>query len=161
MRFISVQCLREGMILANNLYGKNGELLLSMNIILNSNYIVSIRKLGYSGVYIEDSLSKDIIINNIISDNLKIKTVLALKNVFINSENNKTSKDYNKMQDTKVLIESIVNEIISNKGAIVNLVDLKIFDDYTYYHSVNVTVLSIIMGVALKLSKKDLYILKM
>jgi len=145
------------MTLANSLYGKNGELLLSINVILNKNYIASIIKLGYSGVYIEDSLSKNIKVNNIISDNLKNKTIAALKNVFITSEETKSVLNYNKLDETKLLIESIVDEITNNKHVIVNLVDLKIFDDYTYYHSVNVTVLSIIMGVALDLNKRDLY----
>ncbi|OYP31617.1 phosphohydrolase, partial [Lachnotalea glycerini] len=31
-----------------------------------------------------------------------------------------------------------------------NMVDLKIYDDYTYYHSVNVAILSLIVGNALK-----------
>jgi len=36
------------------------------------------------------------------------------------------------------------------------MVDLKVFDDYTYYHSVNVAVLSIVLGTALGLDKTEL-----
>ena len=39
--------------------------------------------------------------------------------------------------------------------------DLKVFDDYTYYHSVNVFIFSIIIGYSMKLSKDDLYNLGM
>jgi HD-GYP domain-containing protein (c-di-GMP phosphodiesterase class II) len=145
------------MILAINLYTVKSELLLSRNTPLTSFYISSIKRLGYIGLYIEDSLSKDLIINSIISDNLKIRTVEAVKNVFISSKGTKTRIDYNHLEETKHLVENIVEEILYNKNAIVNLIDLKTFDDYTFHHSVNVTVLSIIIGVALHLNKKDLY----
>jgi len=37
------------------------------------------------------------------------------------------------------------------------LIDLKVFDDYTFYHSLNVAVLSLVLGVALKYNKEELY----
>ncbi len=39
---------------------------------------------------------------------------------------------------------------------LVNMIDLKVFDDYTYSHSVNVAVLSIIIGVTMGLGRKEL-----
>ncbi len=57
----------------------------------------------------------------------------------------------------KNVTHKIVTEIVSNKNAAINMIDLKIFDDYTYYHSVNVAILSIIAGVATGLGKSDLY----
>jgi HD-GYP domain-containing protein (c-di-GMP phosphodiesterase class II) len=39
----------------------------------------------------------------------------------------------------------------------VNMVDLKIFNDYTFSHSVNVAVLAIVMGLAMKYSYNGLY----
>jgi HD-GYP domain-containing protein (c-di-GMP phosphodiesterase class II) len=38
-----------------------------------------------------------------------------------------------------------------------NLVDLKLFDNYTFHHCVNVAVISITIGAALDMSKKQLY----
>ncbi len=37
------------------------------------------------------------------------------------------------------------------------MVDLKIFDDYTFYHSVNVAVLSLIIGISVDLPRPELY----
>ena len=37
------------------------------------------------------------------------------------------------------------------------MMDLKIFDDYTFHHSVNVTILSVITGISLGLNNSDLY----
>ena len=37
-----------------------------------------------------------------------------------------------------------------------SLVDIKNMDNYTYQHSVNVAIISVVIGVGLKLSKRDL-----
>ena len=42
------------------------------------------------------------------------------------------------------------------KNLMVNMIDMKVFDDYTYYHSVNVAVLSIVLGVALEMDRSEL-----
>lgn len=46
MRFVPTNCLREGMILADNLYNNYGELLLSGGLVLNEDYLKSIRRLN-------------------------------------------------------------------------------------------------------------------
>jgi hypothetical protein len=43
-------------------------------------------RLQYNGVYIEDDISKDIHILNIISDNVRAQTVKGIKDVFIHFE---------------------------------------------------------------------------
>ncbi len=60
------------------------------------------------------------------------------------------------IKKAKQQIENIVDEIFANRHLMVNMVDMKVFDDYTYYHSVNVAVLSIVLGVALKMDRNEL-----
>ena len=153
MRYVPIFCLREGMMLGNNLWGEHGELVLAKNTVLTKEYIKSIEKLNFNGIYVEDDLSKDIQIIGIISDRVRAKTVKCIKQVFISAENQRAIKDFKEMQQQ---IESIVDEILNNSNMIINMVDLKVFDDYTYYHSVNVAVLSIVLGTALGLSRDQL-----
>ena len=68
MRYVPVGCLREGQKLGRGLYGKNNELQLSKGMVLTKTLINSIKRLGYCGIYIEDNLSHDIEIINVISD---------------------------------------------------------------------------------------------
>ncbi|MGV8905862.1 MAG: HD-GYP domain-containing protein [Acetobacterium sp.] len=156
MRFVPTFCLREGMILGDNIFGDSGELVLAQNTVLTKDYVQGIRKLNYNGIYIEDDLSKDIQIANIINDRVRAQTVKGIKDIFICTENKSqiSKKKFKKMQNQ---IELIVDEILENKNMMVNMVDLKVFDDYTYYHSVNVAVLSIVIGTALGFGKEDLY----
>jgi HD-GYP domain-containing protein (c-di-GMP phosphodiesterase class II) len=50
----------------------------------------------------------------------------------------------------------MVEEILQNSKTMVNIVDLRTYDDYTYSHSLNVSVLSVVMGTMLGLKKKQL-----
>lgn len=155
MRYVPTHCLREGMILGDNLYNNFGELLLSQGMTLNYDYLKSIQRLKYNGIYIDDDISKDIPILNLINANVKAQTVKGIRDIFIHSEKSKTNikKD---MQNAKEQVEKIVDQIFSRKNIMVNIIDMKVFDDYTYYHSVNVAVLSIVIGVALEIDREEL-----
>lgn len=157
MRFTPTFCLREGMLLAKNLYGRNGDLMLKAGTILDARYVNGIKRLGYNGIYIEDDLSKNIEIESVINEDLKRETIKGIKNVFIYAEQQNVKKYNLKVEETKKHVENIVDEILGNKNVMINMIDLKVFDDYTFYHSLNVAVLSIVMGVALKLNKNELY----
>ena len=158
MRFVPVTSLLEGMVCAKNLYDINNQLLLSKGCVVLDSYVERIKELGYQGIYIEDDLSEDVHVKDVISDNLRISAIKAVKDIYIYSENPKLNKDKldQKVTDTKVLISHIVDEILANKDTMVNLIDLKFYDDYTFFHSVNVAVLSIIIGEAYGLGRSDL-----
>lgn len=156
MRFVPTNCLREGMVLGKNLYGRDQSLLLSQGQYIRESYIYRIRKLGYQGVYVHDGLSDDIVVESVISDQLKNSAVTAIKDVFITT---KHSSDFSEesIEKSKQIVEDLVDEILFNRNLMVNMVDLKIFDDYTFYHSVNVAVLSILVGISLDYSRSELY----
>ncbi|WP_353893942.1 HD-GYP domain-containing protein [Proteinivorax hydrogeniformans] len=154
MRFVPVNCVREGMKLGKTLLGENGQVLLSQGVVLKGYYIEKIKQIGYNGIYIEDEITDNIYVTGIISDSLKIKTVKNLKEFFSSAHRDSNSLEYENVQKS---VEMIVDEILENKNLMVNMVDLKVFDNYTFYHSVNVAVLSIVIGVGLGLSRQKLY----
>jgi putative nucleotidyltransferase with HDIG domain len=51
----------------------------------------------------------------------------------------------------------IVEEILSNRSLMINLVDIKNIDNYTYEHSLNVAILSLVLSIELKLPRSELY----
>jgi len=144
------------MVLGDNLYNNYGELMLAGGTVLTKEYVNAIQRLQYNGVYIEDDISKDVHILNIISDNVRAKTVKGIKDVFIHFEKGDSKAAKTNMKKVKQQVENIVDEIFANRHLMVNMVDMKVFDDYTYYHSVNVAVLSIVLGVALKMDRNEL-----
>lgn len=55
------------------------------------------------------------------------------------------------------LSQQLVTEILQSPDSIVNLVDIKSFDDYTFTHNVNVSILSILIGSFMQLTAEQLY----
>lgn len=156
MRFIPVDNLKDGMILGRRLIGKNGELLLNKGVAIHSSYIDKIKSLGYNRICIDDEISKDIEIKEIISDNLRYKTVNTVKTFYKSIERGQEVTDTQKY-NFSALVNEILDNLLEDKNVMINMVDLKIFDDYTFFHSVNVGILSMSMGVSLNYSRNELY----
>lgn len=158
MRFVPTNCIVPGTRLGQTLYGTNGEVLLRDGTMMKESYIEKLCAQGYNGAYIDDDISRDIEIRETISSELKNKTVKALKTMFIQIETHKSSSNTRdrEIADMQSLVESIFNEISNTENLMVNMLDIKIFDDYTYYHSSNVTVLSMVLGIALNLKRNTI-----
>jgi len=156
MRYVPINRLRKGMLCGRRLQGNNDTLLLNRGAIIQDSYIKKIKSLGFSGIYIDDNLSTDIEVSEIIPDNLRHKSVKTLKDLF-NNIGKPTNILTSKLDTFSSLINDMLENIMSNKNIMINMQDLKIFDDYTYFHSVNVGVLSMLVGVSMKLNRKQLH----
>lgn len=159
MRYIPAFCLREGMTLARNLYGINGTLLLRRGQKLDLHHITHITHLGFQGVYIFDSLSEGIEIQNVVSDELRISAEKTICQIF--EETMETGISEETAAKAENTVQKITEEIIASQDLMVNMIDIKTYDNYTYCHSANVGILSIVLGVALGLNRVQLYKLGM
>ncbi|MBU3142837.1 HD-GYP domain-containing protein [Clostridium sp. CF012] len=157
MRYVPIKYVREGMILGKTLYGNNGEVLLKKESPIHLSYVKRLIYLGYCGIYINDELSEDITVAEVISEDLKMRTIKSIKNLM---KPNRTKKQVqSSLKIIEILMGNIVDEISGNEDIMVNMMDLRVASEYTFYHSVNVCILSMVLGVALKFKKEDLYLL--
>ena len=157
MRYIATENLQPGHKLADDLKYANGTVLLRKGKALTPSLIRKIGILGYQGLYVDDELSAGIEINDIISADLRMRTRTQLELLFHNVEYNITSGVKKNVKSVKSLAEEIVDEILNNRETMINIIDLRNYDDYTYSHSLNVTVLSVVMGTALGLARSTIY----
>lgn len=166
MRFIPSHYLMPGMILAKNLYGSQNEFLLVSGTVLTESLIEKIKISSCDGAYITNNEKYDDSncdndggsgAHGIISAKLKENTVDAVRSIFtgINQDNVKLANQA--LESIKHLLDDIIDEISNNNNVMVDMVDLKDFDEYTYYHSVNVAALAIMIGVAMKMDRTRLY----
>ncbi|WP_099469589.1 HD-GYP domain-containing protein [Konateibacter massiliensis] len=155
MRYIPIHNIHPGMLLGKTIFNSNGTKLLNQGSLITSEHLERITALGYPGLYIDDELSKELTLNTELIDTIKIEAVQSLKNLFISP-----SADSASYQDEINFLSSsltkIIDEITLNSDVIANMVDLKIYDDYTYFHSINVSILALIIGNSLRLQKKTL-----
>lgn len=59
-------------------------------------------------------------------------------------------------KQTQEVSRTLVEEVLQSPDAIMNLMDIKSFDDYTFTHNINVATISLMIGQALELPREDL-----
>lgn len=144
---IRVENLTPGMIIARNIYSSDGRILLHAGIELNENYINRLQNLGIGSVYIKDEFDDEIItpIREPVSEQTRTETVKEVKNAFEAIEQSRSMNT----RAIHSMVNKILDEILANDDILINLSDIRTFDDYTFYHSVNVCILSIMTGITL------------
>lgn len=141
MRYVKSEHLEKGMVLVYTLYDNNEKVLLKANRKLTQAYINRIQQMEITGLYVFED---DEITNHtpIISEQTRIKALKSLKRLNID--------------DCIYIANSIVEEIRESESMIMETISLSTYDNYTYSHSVNVDILSVILGVALGFTDDEL-----
>lgn len=172
MRFLPITYVKEGSILGKHIYDEEGRILLKKGVSVSNKLKSRIKELGINSVYIDDDYS-DVELEDVIRPEIRNKAISSVRQAFDHFEkfNNHLSNNLipNKNMEKRLtserdaginflnkVSEEIIDEILSNKNIIVNLVDIKSQDTYTLQHCINVAVLSLVLGVALKLNKQEL-----
>ena len=153
MRFISIRNLKQGMIVARSLYGAHGVLLLREGFALSIRHITALMRLGYPGAYVMDDSSFDIVAEEVIDEAKRATAMTIAKEMFEKSRTAKLEKNSDMFNSVAVLIDDIVTQVFSSNEAVLNIPLLKSFDEYTYQHSVDVGLLSVVVGRALELPR--------
>lgn len=152
MRRVSVNNAQLGVKLAKSIFTADGRILLSSGTVLNDGYLQRLRSNGVEELFIEDNISDDVKIKDIIKDETRIEARCLVKTLMDNTvfpESDEVSK-------IKEVVNSIIDQILKSDKIIYNLCDIKTVDDYTFSHSVNVCVLSLVIGVELGYNEEKL-----
>ena len=141
MRYVKSEHLEKGMVLVYTLYDNNEKILLKANRKLTQNYINRIQQMEIMGLYVfeDDEICEHI---PTISEQTRLKAIKSLKKLNID--------------DCIFIANTIVEEIRECESMIVETINLSSYDNYTYVHSVNVDILSVILGVACGLRDDEL-----
>lgn len=152
MRYIPRNCIRPNAILAMPILGSGGEKLLGAGVEMRTGYIRRMEMLGIPGAYVEDPFSEDLQIVGVLSDELKMKAVRSISSVF--SQAAKAGEAAHIAPgEVMAVAEQIVEEILGHGDVMLNLFDMKVYDSYTYYHCVSVTVHTVVLGLGMGFSK--------
>lgn len=150
-----------GMVLAENIYDSDGNILLSEGLSLREVYIKKMRELDITNIKIYSSAFENPLIdstfNNALKRDLDIKEARfeagrIIRKTFDNVYNDKGIQ----AEKIFVVVNKIIDEILQNDDIILNLSDMKSVDDYVFEHSVNVAIISILLGVHLGFNKVQL-----
>jgi len=142
MRVVSVSNLKGGEILGRQIYDDLDRVLLNAGVTLTPYFIEKIKELDISSVYIEDEISKNVIIEEGISEKTRQMCKRAVKEMIEGYCREGKTYDRSVMNS----VNSILEDVLSNKDVLINVAEICGSDNNIYSHSVNVSVLSTIIG---------------
>lgn len=154
MRLISVDQLKEDMIIAKTIIRSNGTTLLGEGKKIKKNYIQRLKELGITEIYIKDSVK-----NNIKTESEDIIKLQTKKEAIVTVEELMGKVHFGRdieVNRVKVIINEIIDELLYNDNILIKIADIRSVDDYTFGHCVNVGILSIATGISLGYTKDDL-----
>ena len=141
MRYTSIDNISQGAYLAKPLYDMSGRKLVDINRPLSSFIIQKLREYGVAGLYVIDERYEDIFVEELIKESTKIDAVNALKRLDVDAA----------MRISKRLVD----ELEGAANLLYEVKDLRTYTDYTYRHSVNVAMLSTIVGIDMGIDRKS------
>lgn len=160
MRLVRTRLLNEGMVLGRTIYNENGIILIQQGMTLTKAMIRRLVKQGITYVYIKDELTDDILVESVISEQLRMNAIETIKDTFLTLEKDNFSKNSyildKKSGELIAVVKELMNELSNQKESISLLADILITDDYTFQHSINVTIYSILIGIKLNLTSQQL-----
>lgn len=142
MKFTQVDKLEPGMMLVKPIYDERGVCLVAANKVLTTPLIRQIDKLGYPGAYVFDKYTEFEEYNQIISED----------------DRNKLAKSLERLNIDQVLYmtNNLVNSMLEKDDLLLDLTELRNHHNYTYQHSINVSMLSTACGIGLGLTVEQL-----
>lgn len=167
MRLVSLSEAQEDMIIAQTIYGLNGEVLIKGGSNLKKRAIEKLEQLFCKYIYINDEYSNDVEIKCTISLEVRNKAIQNIKALYLTIQSANTEDGieldgyakvlHNQMQSCLGSIDEILDDIITENISLVDLFDVKLLENYKYAHSVNVCIIALVLGKALELNSYDLY----
>lgn len=152
MRRILTDNISPGMKLAKPLYNAEGMVLLNAGIELKEQLTDRLKELDVTYVYIEDDLTQDVDVPDVISEKTRIEAVANAKKIM---EQIRLGRGIDAAQ-TKQVAGGIIVELCKNKGVMVNFLDMRTRSDYLFSHAVNVCVLAVMTGIRLDYDEQRL-----
>ncbi|KPK88542.1 hypothetical protein AMJ80_10930 [bacterium SM23_31] len=177
MRRISIEILKPGMKLSLPIRDENHNLLLNRNVALTERYIQRLKNLGFQSIYIADPDLLDITHEDMISNRTRSMatkhlnyTYREIENIIRNFKNESIEKITTNLRSKSVkkafnntdihhitvkVVDNIIDDVVSC-AVLTGLNPLKTHDNYTFNHSIEVAIVSIMIGKKLKLNARQL-----
>lgn len=174
-RYVRTRSLKEEMIIDQAIVDRAGRILISRNTLLDSYHIASLMKMGVPGVYIREgeddeetttvgatvvapAVQKEIDKKTVqdrakvkLSESVKARVAEGIQYLY----NDTASEGFT--STTRSITNDLMKAISDNDAIAVDISTLKISDEYTFKHSVDVATMSMIVGKKHGLNDKEVY----
>lgn len=145
MRKVQLDKVQFGTRLARTIFNSDGGVLLSKGIEIKDSFVDKLRSHGITEIFLEDDISENVVVDDIVCEKTRNDAVVLVKSMM----NNYLFSSTIDVDSVKVMVNRLIDELLANDDILVNLSEIKSVDDYTFEHSVNVCILSLITGIGL------------
>lgn len=160
MRLLPIGKVESGMRLAKRIYNSEGLPLLMEQVELTQTMIRRLMDLGVDFVYIDDPRTRDITVEDTISEETRIRAISQIRRSFrqlMGDQMKRTSITGLQLgKEFRSVMDMILNDLSNHKESMIMLTHISAMDDYLYHHSMNVCVYSTMLGMAHGYSRDEL-----
>ncbi|MDR1193308.1 MAG: HD-GYP domain-containing protein [Peptococcaceae bacterium] len=162
---IPINELAEGMIVEQGIYlgDEDRTALVGKNAVLTNYLIEKLKSRGVKDVQVITDKRPSGLIElpppkPVIDPRLRRDAIISLKEMFAVAElgESELHNSAKAVKQVDMAVQHLVLNLTKDKRALVNIRDLKSFDDYTYHHSLSVTVLAVAIAQEMGMSSKNL-----
>lgn len=147
MRLVNIKYVKEGQVLARPIISPFGNVLLQAGITLIQYYIDRLIKMGVDIIFVEDDQFSDVDLFTGVSTETSQEAYTTLKN--LNHYVNDGKLNTLGTEKIQALIDQMINDLMSSYDILSNVVEIRDYDNYTYRHSINTTVVALLLGIAM------------
>lgn len=153
-----------GSVFAKDVYAIDGKLLVKKGTTYREPFVDRFREYGVREVFIEPPVEKEALpaarpvihtafrLSDVIHDRTRTHANGQMKRTL----SKLTSVSNQEIRRIRKIVEAMVEELLEKKDFVLALTQMRSVDDYTYQHSVNVGVLSLMIGIDLGLTREEL-----
>lgn len=149
---LSTMQLQPGMTIARNIFSAAGTLLLSKDVILDELIISRLEVLGIDSVYVNHPLL-EVQPQEVLAEETRVEIIKLTNQAF---ESFRSSLTFN-LNGICEVMRQIVEDAVGNRHVLVQITDIRAREDYSFGHSINVCLLSVMIGIKMNLNRQQLY----
>lgn len=132
--------------------------LLRAGVVITPDLLVRLQRYqNLEGIFIEDGFgNEETAVKPVLTRQLREQAIGNLQGMFTAAQKDSRSMGQDQIRSLKTTVSEIVGTLSATKEVLVNINDLKAYDDYTYHHCLSVAVLAIATGAQMELPERDL-----
>lgn len=155
MVFVKTEELLPGMCLARDIHfytpASTSAIVLSRGQKITDVQITQLSSAKIDGAYV-DTVRSEVRVISSIGEEIREEAITNIHNLadnFIDSSKGVQKSDVEAVGETT---QALIDGLSSHKDILVNIADIKMYDDYTFHHSLSVAIMSIAIGMELGFS---------
>ncbi|MHB0886481.1 MAG: HD domain-containing phosphohydrolase [Bacillota bacterium] len=140
-----------GLKAARNIYSSDGTLLLAAGFEVKEVYLKRLNELGIYSVYIDDGV-REVEVEDVVSERTRLEVLKRTRETMTRMGAGAKSG----VDELGKVMNDLMDELMANPAMMLNLVDIRAMNDYTFGHCVDVAVLALMTAINLGYNQFDL-----